>query len=99
MEKLKKQFKVDYSLEWTYGVEITKLREDLDALEKLGATHVNIDSYESYGCSYIEIEAKCERFETDQEFENRISEIKRREQVKKNRELAEFEKLKLKYGK
>ena len=99
MGKLKKQFKVDYSLEWTYGIEITKLREDLDALEKLGATHVDIDSYESYGCSYVEIEAKCERFETDQEFENRTNEIKRQEQITKDRELAELEKLKLKYGK
>ena len=99
MEKLKKQFKVDYCLEWTYGIEITKLREDLDALEKLGATHVDIDSYESYGCSYIEIEAKCERFETDKEFETRLNEIKMREEITKTRELAEFEKLKLKYEK
>ena len=99
MEKLKKHIKVDFSFNWTYGVEITKLREDLDALEKLGATHVSIESYEDYGCSYIDIEAKCERFETDQELENRINELKRREQMTKDREVAEFQKLKLKYGK
>ena len=39
-KKIKKEvrkFKVDYSLEWTYGVEIKKMRKDLDAIEKLGA--------------------------------------------------------------
>ena len=38
-KKIKKEvrkFKVDYSLEW-YGVEIKKMRKDLDAIEKLGA--------------------------------------------------------------
>ncbi len=99
IEKLKKQFKVDYSLDWEYGIEITKLREDLDALEKLGATHIDIEPYNSYDCAYVEIEAKCERFETDQEFENRVAELKRREQAIKNRELEQLEKLKLKYGK
>ena len=99
IKKIKKQFEVDYQLDWTWGIEITKLREDLDALEKLGATHVDIESYERYGCSYIEIGAKCERFETDQEFERRINGIKMREQEIKNRELAELEKLKIKYGK
>lgn len=105
MEKIKKKFKVDYVLAWTYGIEINKLREDLDALEKLGATHIdiepyNVDVYEPYNdCAYVDIEAKCERFETDQEFENRVAQLKSLEQTTKNRELEQLEKLKLKYGK
>ena len=99
MEKLKKQFKINYDFDWTYGISIAELRKDLDSLEKIGATHVDMQIYESYDDPYIRIEAKCERLETDKEFEERVKEVKKREEITKARELAELEKLKLKYEK
>ena len=98
MEKEVIKFKVYYSPDWTYGVEIKKLREDLEALEKLGATHVEIEHGISYDCSYVEIVAMCERVETDEEFKARVDEVNRRQEKNKRRELDQLEKLKLKYG-
>ena len=98
MTKLKKKFEVYYSIEWAHGIEITKLRDDLDALEKLGATHIEMDSYESEDYCHIEIRATCERFETDQEFDTRTK-IKNLEQLTIDREMVVLERLKLKYEK
>jgi hypothetical protein len=67
MQKQVRRFKVDYSLDWEYGVEISKLRADLDAIEALGATHVEIESRTSYDCTYVNIEPISERLETDEE--------------------------------
>ena len=35
MEKQEQDFKLNYSLEWTYGVEISQLKKDIEELEKL----------------------------------------------------------------
>jgi len=99
MEKLKRTFKVDYYLDWEYGVEISKLREDLDAIEKLGATHVEIDSSISYDCAYTTIEAISERIETDEEQKERLDKEQRRKDDIERRELEQLNKLKEKYGK
>ena len=42
MKKQVKQFDVDFNFDWTYGIKISELRADLDELEKLGATHIDI---------------------------------------------------------
>ena len=97
MEKQTKQFNVDYDLRWEYGITISKLRQDLDELEKLGATHIDIDVSVSYDCANITIEAKCERLETDEEFEKRTNAIKQSEASVKQRELNELNRLKQKY--
>ena len=99
MEKETRKFKVDYSLNWTYGVEIIKLKQDLEAIEKLGATHVEIEHGIDYDCSYVTIEAMVERIETDEEFNARVSEANKRQEETKRRELEQLEKLKSKYGK
>lgn len=97
MEKIVRNFKIDYTLDWTYGVSISKLREDLDAIEKLGATHVEIEHGVSYDCSYVEIDAYAERIETDEECQQRINKMNARQAEVKSRELAQLEALKLKY--
>ena len=99
MSKINKRFKVEFNLDWEYGVEIKKIREDLDTLEKLGATHIDLDSEESYGCSYITIEGFVNREETDEEYNIRINEKRETQERIKKRELEQFEKLKQKYGK
>ena len=99
MEKQKREFKIDYTLDWKYGVEISKIRQDLDAIEKLGATNVLIESGMSYDVPYTTIEAISDRIETDSEYEERIQlEEKRQEEIRR-RDLEQLEKLKSKYNK
>lgn len=98
MEKEVRRFKVDFNFDWTYGVEIKKLKEDIEALEKLGATHVELESSVSYDTAYITIGAYVNRIETDKEYKARIDKQNQRQEDIKRRELAELEKLKLKYG-
>lgn len=99
MKKQVRNFKVDFNFDWTYGVEISKLREDLDALEKLGVTHVDIEPELSYDCAYVEIEAHCNRIETDEEYKQRIDEQKRRDDEVMRRDLEQLQKLQEKYKK
>jgi len=94
MEKIVRDFKIDYELDWTYGVEISKIRSDLDAIEKLGATHVEIEHGVSYDCSYVEIDAIAIRLETDEEYNARIDGINKRQESIKRDELHQLEMLK-----
>ena len=98
MKKEVRNFKINYDLPWTYGIEISKLRVDLDAVEKLGATHIEIEHGVSYDSSYVEIYAIAQRIETDDEFNTRVLELNSRQDEIKRRELQELEKLKAKYG-
>jgi hypothetical protein len=99
MEKITKRIKLEYPLNWMYGIEISKIREDLDELEQIGATHIEIESYESYGSAFTTIEAVCERIETDEECAKRLLEHEYKKDEIRQRELVEFERLKSKYGK
>jgi hypothetical protein len=98
MKKQVRRFKVDFDFNWTYGVEIKKIREDLDTLEKLGVTEIEIESKEGYGSASVTIEAFINRIETDEECKARIDKENQRQEDIKRRELAELEKLKSKYG-
>ena len=95
MEKQVRKCEVKFYFHWEYGVEISKIREDLDTLEKLGATHVQAEAYESYDCIYMSFGGYANREETDQEFKNRINELRRLEQVTKDRELEQLRQLKI----
>jgi hypothetical protein len=98
MEKKERDFRIEYSLDWTYRVEISKIRADLDAVERLGATHIEIEHGVRYDCSYVEIDAISNRIETDEEYKARIDRITKRQEEIKRRELEQLEKLKSKYG-
>ena len=48
--------KIDFKLDWEYGVSIKQIREDLDKIEELGANCVEIESYSGYeGCHGVNI--------------------------------------------
>jgi hypothetical protein len=98
METLKKQIItsiIDYELDWANGrIAISKLRADLDAVEKLGATYIEINSIESYGNAYVDINAYIIRIETDEEFDEKVKRITIREEQQKCRDIEEFEMLK-----
>ena len=98
MEKEIRVFEVDYQLDWEYSVEISRLRADLDAIEALGATHVEIESCSDYDYSYLKIEPVSEHLETDEEFKARVEEFEKKQSEIKRRELEQLEKLKSKYG-
>tara|TARA_R110002012_G_scaffold154093_2_gene314332 strand:+ start:1050 stop:1349 length:300 start_codon:yes stop_codon:yes gene_type:complete len=98
MEKQERDFKIEYSLDWIYGIKISRIKKDIEELEKLGATHIDIEHGGSYDCSYVEIDAVCRRIETDEEFEKRKKEVEARQEHDTRRELEQLAKLKLKYG-
>ncbi len=98
MKKEVRRFNTDYSLGWGGRVEISKLKEDLNKLEKLGATHVEIQPYEEYGVPDVKIEAYCVRIETDEEFEKRKKEVEEKEEWVRQKDLKKLAELKAKYG-
>ena len=98
MEKQVRRFKVDFDFNWTYGVEIKKLKEDLDTLEKLGVTEVEIEAEDNWGSPFVTIEAYINRIETDDECKARIDKENQRQEEIKRRDLEQLEKLKSKYG-
>lgn len=104
MKKQVKEIKIDYDLTQTeygciYGVDMSvkELIKNLIEAEKLGAENINIEAYNSYGSSYLEITLTKEREETNEEFNQRINELKRQEDIRKKRELEQLHKLELKY--
>ena len=97
MEKQIRRFKVNFDFDWTYGVEIKKLKEDLETLEKLGVTEIEIEAEDNWGSPSVTIEEFTERLETDEEVSERI---RMKEQTKKSfeqMELEQYERLKAKY--
>ena len=97
MKKEIREFEVPFAFDWEYGIEIKKLREDLDELEKLGATTISIDIGDYWGDSIIEIGAYVTRMETDDEARARIAEHRDRENAASIREIEELKRLKEKY--
>lgn len=97
MEKQIIDVVINPNLEWGYGIELQKLKKDIELLEQLGVTHVEISADDYYGCATLEIKAICRRLETDEEYDQRI--IKERDELLKREryELELFEKLKKKY--
>lgn len=99
MKKQEIDFKIPYEFDWLYGVEISELKSDIEKLEKLGATHVEIEHGVYYDSSFITINAICRRIETDEEFKQRKKEIEEIKEKNRQIELNQFEILKRKYGK
>tara|TARA_R110000851_G_scaffold280281_1_gene433594 strand:+ start:1982 stop:2281 length:300 start_codon:yes stop_codon:yes gene_type:complete len=97
MKKQVRRFEVKFDFDWEDGVEISKIREDLNALEKLGATHVGIDPYVNYDCASVSFDGYVNRQETDEEYLKRTTEQLDRESRTKQRDLAELKRLKDKY--
>jgi hypothetical protein len=98
MEKKEIKSNVYFDFNWSYGVEIKKIKEDLDELEKLGVTDILFKAEECYGESTVVIEAFTKRIETDEEFKKRIDIENQRQEYIRQRELAELERIKSKYG-
>jgi hypothetical protein len=74
------------------------IEKDIEEIEKLGATHVNIQPDVSYDCPITRIDAICRRIETDEEFELRKKEFEAHQEQNRQRELKQLAQLKSKYG-
>lgn len=98
MEKQIRRFKVDFNFNWTYGVKIDKLKEDIKKLEDLGVTEVSIEPDEDYyGNSIVTIVALAERLETDEEAKKRIDKENKNREDSEKRDLELYKRLKTKY--
>jgi len=88
-----------FNFDWIYGVSIKKMKDDLDALEKLGVTEINIEPVDNYGSCSVNIEAFKERDETNKERKERLKAEKERNERIKNYELQQLDMLQKKYNK
>lgn len=88
---------VGYNLYWQDETELSRLKEDIDTIEKLGATHVIIEKEYEYGDSYLSIYPIIKRLETDEECISRETQQKLMEEGQKKRELEMYLKLKAKF--
>ena len=99
MEKILKIVDAGYYVDWEYAVPISKIREDIDEMEKRGITHINIELSEYYPyCYSISMKAEIHRLETDEEYEERTMCEAYKLKTNEARELAEYERLKKKFG-
>jgi len=97
MKKEIREFKIEYPINWEYGVTVQELSSDLERIKELGATHINIEPYDYYGSLGVLFEAVCERMETDAEFNERVNKDNTIKESIKKKELKQLEELKKKY--
>lgn len=98
MEKIKKDFEIYYDLDWQGETSLDRIKQDVSAIEALGATHINIDHGIDFDSSYIRITVLNSRVETDEEFEKRVLEIRTKTKEIKKRDMEYFQKIKEKYN-
>ena len=97
MEKKIIKSEVKFRFDWTYGVELKKLKSDIEELEKLGVTEIEIEAEDNWGVPSVTIEAFTKRLETDEEFKERLDKEKKIKEYLVLTELRELERLKAKY--
>ena len=97
MEKQIIKSEVKFRFDWTYGVELKKLKSDIEELEKLGVTEIEIEAEDNWGAPSVTIEAFTKRLETDEEFKERLDKEKKIKEYLVLTELLELERLKAKY--
>lgn len=100
MEKKQVDLNVPYDIHWfNYtAVPIDIVKRDMNTLEQLGCTHIQITAHENFGCLSVEILPICRRFETDEEFKKRCQQEENRLKEIEQREKSELDRLKRKYG-
>lgn len=98
MKQTKREY-VSYYLDWVHGDKsISEIRKDLDELEKLGVTNIEITKERDWDGGFdIEINPFRERLETDQEYSERLTKEELERERNKQYELRQLEILKSKY--
>ena len=98
MKKQIKWIEVDYDFtNWRFGSTIEIMKKELDQLEKLGVTDIEIEAVQEWDVPLLSIKAFVPRQETNEEFNDRINEEKQKENKIRMQELEQLRKLKIKY--
>ena len=97
MEKRVKTIKVEYDLQWGNDTEISEIKKDIEELEKLGCTHIDISAYVEYGCAILEITPTVNRLETDEEYADRLKIEENIKERNRQWDLQRLAELKAKY--
>jgi hypothetical protein len=96
MEKENKT-KLVRSINWEDKVSIDEVKKDIEAFEKLGATHLDFKSgIDLSDCTYIEIYAVREVLETDEDYEFRKEKALQEKELQKKIDIKKLEDLILK---
>ena len=98
MEKTEVREDIGFNLNWTGEAKIAEMKQDLEALERIGATHIEIEAYDNYGSPSLSIKVCKYRMETEKEFLSRKLRFLEKKERTKQMELEQLEKLKAKYG-
>lgn len=88
MDKIIRNFPIEYSFDWSGENEISKLKAEIAELENLGVTHICIDVEDS---DEVAFKAIGPRLETDEEYEERINLEMRQKKIKENIKKMEIE--------
>ena len=88
MEKMIRNFPIEYNFDWSGENEISKLKSEIAELENLGATHICIDVEDSDEAFFKAIGP---RLETDEECDERINLEIRQKKIKENIKTMEIE--------
>ena len=97
MKKVEIQEEIPFEFQWTVGVPLKKIKDDIEELEKLGVDEIYIESLEDLGSTYTSIKAYHYRPETEEEYELRIKKIQEEEEYWKQQEIKLYNQLKLKH--
>jgi len=99
MKKIKRNFEVDFYFDWTYGVTLEKIKKDMESLERLGVTSIDIESDDYFGSTSVSIKAIRNRIETDEECKERTAREQAARKIAEQREMDQFNRLKAKFEK
>ena len=88
MEKMIRNFPIEYNFDWSGENEISKIKAEIAELENLGVTHICIDVEDS---DDVVFKAIGPRLETDAEYEERINLEIRQKKIKENIKKMEIE--------
>lgn len=85
--------KINYQLNWAWGVELSEMETDIENIKLLGANYVEIKSEHDS----ISVVAFNRRLETDKECKTRIAKESKQKADKEYKERLEYERLKAKF--
>ena len=89
---------IRHHIGWEYEVPLSLIKEDIEELEKLGVTHLNIEIETHYEDSEIVITPLKQREETELEMKARIEKEQNEVSVEKQRAIEQIEALKQKFN-
>jgi hypothetical protein len=96
MELIERDFIIESDMYWD-RIPINKLREELDRLEEIGTTHIEIEVKVEWDTPILDIWAIQNRLETEQECNERLSKEKEKNERIEKREREQLRKLQEKY--